>query len=178
MTLDLFVADNACDTLGPVGCLEHGPEKAKVTSPEVFDGELNSIKFAPEKSYTCVKVKLGREPACATSEQKNDVLIWKLDEVIDDSSLMQLDATLEFEGMKEEIQNLKNTVQARLGRIPCLYALSLPRGFVIVLKLPQSVSLPHGSQAYLLLYKALSGLRDASLHWLNLLSDIVSVRLD
>ena len=31
--------------------------------------------------------------------------------------------------------------------------------------------MPDGSQAYLLLYKALNGLRDASLHWLNLLSD-------
>ena len=30
-----------------------------------------------------------------------------------------------------------------------------------------------GSPAYLLLYKALNGLRDASLHWLNLLSDSI-----
>ena len=33
--------------------------------------------------------------------------------------------------------------------------------------------MPDGSQAYLLLYKALNGLRDASLHWLNLLSDSI-----
>ena len=49
----------------------------------------------------------------------------------------------------------------------------LPHGLVIVLKLPLSVSMPDGSQAYLLLYKALNGLRDASLHWLNLLSDSI-----
>ena len=48
----------------------------------------------------------------------------------------------------------------------------LPHGLVIVLKLPLSVSMPDGSQAYLLLYKALYGLRDASLHWLNLLRDV------
>ena len=43
----------------------------------------------------------------------------------------------------------------------------------IVLQLPQSVSLPDGSLAYLLLYRALNGLRDASLAWLNLLSDSI-----
>eukprot|EP00435_Cladocopium_sp_Y103_P063633 s14_g25.t1 len=243
MTLDLFVADNACDSLGPVEwCLEHGPEKAKVTSPEAFDGELNSIKFAPNKSHTCVKVKLGG----------SDVLIWKPDEVIDDSSLMQLDANLGFEGMKEEIGNLEKcgagkvigqaddalkkkhssmrvipsrwvsaykseervrvrivakdlnkgisarklgissptpsiegfrfvlTLAAqralRLKGLDVSHAFMhspLPHGLVIVLKLPQPVSLPDGSQAYLLLYKALNGLRDASLHWLNLLSDSI-----
>jgi len=49
----------------------------------------------------------------------------------------------------------------------------LPRGLVIVLMLPLSVSMMDGSPAYLLLYKALNGLRDASLHWLNLLSDSI-----
>ena len=44
---------------------------------------------------------------------------------------------------------------------------------IIVLQLPQSVSLPDGSLAYLLLYRALNGLRDASLAWLNLLSDSI-----
>ena len=44
------------------------------------------------------------------------------------------------------------------------------RRFVIVLKLPLSVSMMNGSPPYLLLYKALNGLRDASLHWLNLLN--------
>ena len=49
----------------------------------------------------------------------------------------------------------------------------LPHGCVIVLKLPLSVSMADGSPAYLLLYKALNGLRDASLHWLNLLSESI-----
>ena len=48
----------------------------------------------------------------------------------------------------------------------------LPHGFVIVLKLPLSVSMMDGSPVYLL-YKALNGLRDASLHRLNLLSDSI-----
>ena len=50
----------------------------------------------------------------------------------------------------------------------------LPQGLVIVLKVPLSVSMMEGSSAYLLLYKALNGLRDAaSLHWLNLLGDSI-----
>ena len=44
-----------------------------------------------------MKVKLGG----------TNVLVWKSDEVIDDSSLMQLNADLGFEGMKEEIANLE-----------------------------------------------------------------------
>ena len=63
----------------------------------MFDDELNSIKFMPERDHTCVKVKLGG----------TNVLVWKPDEVIDDSSLMQLNADLGFEGMKEEIANLE-----------------------------------------------------------------------
>ena len=98
MTLDLFLMDNACHAVGPVAwCLEQGPENARATSPELFDNELNSIKFAHGKDHQCVKVKLGG----------SEVLLWKPDEVIDDSSLMQLDVDLGFEGMKEEIGNLE-----------------------------------------------------------------------
>ena len=98
MTLDLFVMDDACHALGPVAwSLEQGPENARATAPELFDAELNSIKFAQGKDHTCVKVKLGG----------SEVLLWKPDEVIDDSSLMQLDVDLGFEGMKEEIGNLE-----------------------------------------------------------------------
>ena len=43
----------------------------------------------------------------------------------------------------------------------------------IVLKLPQSVSMVDGAQAFLHLRKALNGLRDASLHWLNLLATTI-----
>eukprot|EP00435_Cladocopium_sp_Y103_P006580 s1858_g2.t1 len=244
MTLDLFLADNACDSLGPVEWLiEHGPERTAVTGPDLYDAELNSIKFTQDKKHTCAKLKMGG----------SDILLWKPDEVIDDSSLMQLDADLVFEGMKEEIGNLqkcgagKVTGQAELDALKAknpnmrviasrwvsaykseervrvrivakdlnkgtsarklgissptpsiegfhfVLALAaqrglrlkgldvshafmhspLPFGLVIVLKLPLSVSLPDGSQAYLWLYKALNGLRDASLHWLNLLSDSI-----
>ena len=46
----------------------------------------------------------------------------------------------------------------------------LPRSECIILKLPQSISLRDGSVGFLKLSRALNGLRDASLHWLNLLS--------
>ena len=50
MTLDLFVMDDACHALGPVAwSLEQGPENARATAPELFDAELNSIKFAQGK---------------------------------------------------------------------------------------------------------------------------------
>ena len=49
----------------------------------------------------------------------------------------------------------------------------LPEGENIVLKLPQSVSMLDGTQAFLHLRKALNGLRDASLHWLNLLATTI-----
>ena len=51
----------------------------------------------PERDHNCVKVKLGG----------SNFLAWKPDEVIDDSSLMQLNADLGFEGMKEETANLE-----------------------------------------------------------------------
>ena len=49
----------------------------------------------------------------------------------------------------------------------------LPKGVRIVLKLPQSISDLHGNACFLLLKKALNGLRDASMHWLNLLGDTI-----
>ena len=92
--------DNACHALGPVAwCLEQGPENARAT-----DAELNSIKFAQGKDHKCVKVKLGG----------SEVLLWKPDEVADDSSLMQLDVDLGFEGMKEEIGNLEKCGAGRV----------------------------------------------------------------
>ena len=83
-------------SVGPIlWSLEAGPELAVAGNPELFDDELNSIEFMPERDHTCVKVKLGG----------SNVLVWKPDEVIDDSSLMQLNADLGFEGMKEEFRN-------------------------------------------------------------------------
>eukprot|EP00435_Cladocopium_sp_Y103_P008660 s3819_g2.t1 len=215
MTLDLFVADNACDTVGPVEWfLEQGPEKAKVTSPEVFDGELNSIKFAPEKSHTCVKVKLGMKEEIQNLEKCGAGKVIgqaEVDALKKKNSSMRVIPSRWVSAYKSETRvrvrivakDLNKGISARkLGissptpsieglhfvltlaaqRALCLKGLDvshafmhspLPRGLVIVLKLPQSVSLPDGSQAYLLLYKALNGLRDASLHWLNLLSDSI-----
>lgn len=49
----------------------------------------------------------------------------------------------------------------------------IPKKECIVLQLPQSVSLEDGSLAYLVLYRALNGLCDASLAWLNLLSESI-----
>ena len=49
----------------------------------------------------------------------------------------------------------------------------IPKSECIVLQMPQSVSLEDGSLAYLVLYRALNGLRDASLAWLNLLSESI-----
>ena len=49
----------------------------------------------------------------------------------------------------------------------------IPKSECIVLQMPQSVSLVDGSLAYLVLYRALNGLRDASLAWLNLLSESI-----
>ena len=48
----------------------------------------------------------------------------------------------------------------------------IPKSECIVLQMPQSVSLVDG-RAYLVLYRALNGLRDASLAWLNLLSESI-----
>ena len=49
----------------------------------------------------------------------------------------------------------------------------LPKSEVIVLRMPQSVSLKDGSAAFLHLERALNGLRDAALHWMNLLSGTI-----
>ena len=49
----------------------------------------------------------------------------------------------------------------------------IPKSECIVLQMPQSVSLEDGRLAYLVLYRALNGLRDASLAWLNLLSESI-----
>ena len=68
MTLDLLLMDDASQSVGPVlWSREAGPERAIATSPELFDDELNSIKFMPERDHTCVKVKLGG----------TNVLVWK-----------------------------------------------------------------------------------------------------
>lgn len=44
---------------------------------------------------------------------------------------------------------------------------------IVILRLPQSISLPDGRVCYFVLSKALNGLRDASLAWLKLLTETV-----
>eukprot|EP00435_Cladocopium_sp_Y103_P023347 s4868_g5.t1 len=76
MTLDLLLVDDACQSVVSVlSSIEVGPEKAVATGPGLFDDELNSIKFIPDRQHTCARVKLGA----------SEVLVWKPDEVIDDS---------------------------------------------------------------------------------------------
>ena len=70
-----------------------------VTSPEVFDGEVNSIRFESTSStHESKKMALGR----------GHVLVWRPDEVIDDSTLELLNADLGFLGMQEEVENLEH----------------------------------------------------------------------
>eukprot|EP00435_Cladocopium_sp_Y103_P004375 s6527_g1.t1 len=50
MTLDLLLMDDACHSIGSVlTSIEEGPEKCLVTGPGLFDDELNSIKFIPDR---------------------------------------------------------------------------------------------------------------------------------
>ena len=247
--LGLFLQDDASCMLQAVSwSLEAGPQKSVATSAELFDPELNSIRFTAGKTHSCVKVKLGG----------TEVLLWRPDEVIDDTTLMQLNPEQGFEGMREELTNMEHcqtghvvgqreidqlvrkNPQARIipsrwvsayksetrvrvrivakdlskgkaqggksarelgissptpsieglhmvltlaaHRSMRLKALDvshafmhspLPEGLIIILKMPQSVSLTDGTQAYMILNRALNGLRDASLHWLNLLADSI-----
>ena len=61
----------SCHALGPVAwCLEQGPENARATSPELFDKELNSIKFAHGMDHQCVKVNLLVQKCCFGNQMK------------------------------------------------------------------------------------------------------------
>ena len=50
----------------------------------------------------------------------------------------------------------------------------LPGRSKIILKMPQSISTLSGELVYLDLLRSLNGLRDGSLHWLQLLSDTIT----
>ena len=50
----------------------------------------------------------------------------------------------------------------------------IPRDTNIVLRMPQSISTVHGEVVFLKLWKALNGLRDASKHWLSLLTSSIT----
>ena len=66
------------------------------TSPDTFDEFVQSIKFLQEHESKSEKVQL-----CGT-----DVLLWAPHEVVDDTTLVLLDQTLAFAGMKEELANM------------------------------------------------------------------------
>ena len=220
--------------------IDVGPVQLRVSNPEFHDESINSIKFNHDRQHECVKAHLGG----------SDVLIWKPDEVIDDVSLLQLNADLGFQGMQEEIRNMEHCATGaiigakkleelkaahptmgviasrcvsaykseervrtrivvkdvarglsagKLGissptpsieSLHAILALSATRGFRlqgldvnhafmhsplpasehITIKMPLSVSLVSGEASFLYLKKSLNGLRDASLHWLRLLS--------
>ena len=77
--------------------IDIGAVQLKVSNPEFHDESINSIKFNHNREHECVKSHLGG----------SDVLIWRPDEVIDDVSLLQLNADLGFKGMQDEIANME-----------------------------------------------------------------------
>lgn len=244
-TLDLFLMDEASTEVDPLDAtLELGLMRCSATNGDVYDPTFNSVAFTPGSSgHQCVRVELG----------KSQVLVWKPDEIIDDSSLLQLDVDLGFLGMQEELQNLerckagkvmdqtqidalkrkhqnmriipsrwvaayksetrvrtrivakdlkKGATARNLGissptpsveglhfvlSLCSIFSLRLlgldvdhafmhsplPPGCWIAFRLPLSISLTNGEVAFLLLDKALNGLRDASMHWLQVLTNAI-----
>ena len=214
------------------------------TSPDTFDEFVQSIKFLQDRPSKSEKVQL-----CGT-----DVLLWAPHEVVDDTTLVLLDQSLAFAGMKEELANMSKcqvgqvlgsddvdklkltcpylrVIQARwvtafksvdrvrarvvakdikskesarsLGCssptpscevVQILLSLAatrgwrlraldvshafmhspLPQGTRVVLRMPKSISTLSGDLIFLDLWKSLNGLRDASMHWLSLLTNTIT----
>ena len=210
------------------------------TGPDMFDGSTSSIQFHGNDGHQSEAMQLGG----------STVLLWKPDEVIDDSTLATLDAKLGFEGMKEEIRNLndcgtgetmsetqvnnlkhkypnlriitcrwvsayKNEQRVRcrivakdikrgtsarslgfssptpsIEGLHAILTLAANRGYIfraldvahafmhspmppgehVALRLPLSVSAEDGQPVFMYLFRSLNGLRNASMHWLSLLS--------
>ena len=210
------------------------------TGPEMFEESMSAIQFHGKEGHQSKSLELGGSV----------VLLWKPDEVIDDSTLGSLDPNLGFLGMEEELNNLnhcgtgrslnekqmsnlkqkypnmrvitcrwvaafkspervrcrivakdikKGTTARSLGfssptpsieGLHCMLTMSanrnfrlksvdiahafmhspMPEGEHVCLKLPLSVSFEDGTPVYLYLYRSLNGLRNASMHWLSLLS--------
>ena len=210
------------------------------TGPDMFDGSTSSIQFHGNDGHQSEAMQLGG----------STVLLWKPDEVIDDSTLATLDAKLGFEGMKEEIRNLndcgtgetmsetqvnnlkqkypnlriitcrwvsayKNEQRVRcrivakdikrgtsarslgfssptpsIEGLHAILTLTANRGYIfraldvahafmhspmpagehVALRLPLSVSFEDGQPVFMYLFRSLNGLRNASMHWLSLLS--------
>ena len=95
--LDFTCSDTGEPMASVLMSLEGPPSWSYMTGPDFHDETVNSIKYYGNKEHDCVKKKLGGR----------EVLIWRPDEVIDDVSLLQLDAQLGFEGMQSEIENME-----------------------------------------------------------------------
>ena len=78
--------------------LEGAPSFVPATSPEMYMGDFNSIRYEPGKQHEFVKMKLGG----------TEVLIWRPDGIVDDQTLESLDVSQGFLGMQEEIRNLEH----------------------------------------------------------------------
>ena len=74
-----------------------------VTSPDILDAEINSVKFE-QSGLGSERVPLGG----------THVLLWKPSGGVDDASFEELPGPLVFEGMLEEIGNLE---RCRTGRV-------------------------------------------------------------
>ena len=215
------------------------------TSPETFDEFVQSIKFQPDCKSSSERVQL-----CGT-----EVLLWAPHEVVDDTTLVILDAKLAFDGMKEELANMskcqvgqvlsgadveslkvscphlrviqarwvtafksvervrarvvakdirsKESARALVGCssptpscevVQILLSIASTRGWRlrsldvshafmhsplpqhtrVVLRMPKSISTLQGELVFLDLWKSLNGLRDASMHWLALLTETIT----
>ena len=240
MDLDLFWTESGQPMLASLTLSDARVVREHVTSPEFFDGEVDSIQFSSKGGHRSVTMTLGG----AT------VLLWEPDEIIDDSTLASLDPKLGFLGMQEEIKNLddchtgecltepqvsnlkqkhpgvrvigcswvsafKSETRARCRIVakdlargssakalgfssptPSIEGLHLfltlasnrnyrllsvdvshafthspiPKDEWIILKMPLSVSFESGEPVHMLLHRSLNGLRNASAHWMLLLS--------
>ena len=241
--LDLFWAESGQPMLASLTMADAQLVKEAATSPEFYDGEVDSIQFSSKGGHRSKTMSLGG----AT------ILLWEPDEVIDDSTLANLDAKLGFLGMQEEIQNLdacrtgealtemqvanlkrkhpelrvigcrwvsafksETRVRCRIvakdlargssakalgfsSPTPSIEGLHLfltlvsnrdlrllsidvshafmhspiPKGEWIALRLPLSVSFESGDPVHLLLHRSLNGLRNATAHWMMLLSKTI-----
>ena len=74
------------------------PSFVPATSPEMYMGDFNSIRYEPQKQHEFVKMKLGG----------SEVLVWRCDGIVDDQTLESLDVSQGFLSMEEEIRNLEH----------------------------------------------------------------------
>ncbi len=95
------------DTCGPIlGLTLHdvGSLATSATCPEMFHNDVTSIKFVAGAMHVSEKIWL-----C-----DKGVRLWKPKEAVDDTTLTPLDASLAFEGMKEEVNNM---TKCKVGKV-------------------------------------------------------------